>query len=177
MNSLNIILSYDYVSELINLTWQDILYGIKNKFLMENALIKYAIDELCVNENPSKLILELSCLQEGDSIYPYMDELMHLQQEQNVSDSSSKDKFLYVLLNWIYENKDKYKDPLEMVEYVYADFDYPEIISKFVKYMPLNEPSLGTIELNRERLFKYWKDYLDVQKLKYEKFDTELKQN
>lgn len=167
MNSLNITLHYDYVSELIRLTWQDIMYGIENRFLTEDAVIKYAVDELCIDENPSEIILELSCLQIGDSIYPYMDELKRLQQEQKNSDGSPKEKFLYVLLNWVYEHKNNYEDPLDAVEYIYGDFDYPEIISKFVKYMPLEEPNLGSVELNRERLFKYWKNYLDREKTKY----------
>ena len=69
-----------------------------------------------------------------------------------------------MVLNWVLEHKELYPDPLETVEIIYADFDYPEVISKFVRYMPMNEESLGSPELNMERLYRKCKNYLESKK-------------
>lgn len=72
-----------------------------------------------------------------------------------------------MLLNWVYENKDNYTDSLEVVEVIYADFNYPEIITDFVRYMPNNQPARSTLKENQRRLFENWKNFLENQKNKY----------
>jgi hypothetical protein len=52
----------------------------------------------------------------------------------------------------VVENKDSYSDPLVLVEQLYADFNYPETIASFVRYMPSEEPDLGYLELNEVHL-------------------------
>ena len=76
-------------------------------------------------------------------------------------------KWLYVLLSWIYENRSDFDDALQAVEQVYADFDYPQSIESFVRYMPSDEPSLGSIEKDTERLYKKWDSYLSSQSETY----------
>lgn len=88
-------------------------------------------------------------------------------QTSEQEDSISQRKFLYAILNWVYEHREHYADPLEVVEIIYADFDYPEEIAGFVRYMPTTDPVLSTLELNRERLFNKWKDYLEMQSSRY----------
>ena len=45
-----------------------------------------------------------------------------------------------------------------------SDFDYPKDISNFVRYMPISQPNLGSVELNTERLFTNWKSFLEDKK-------------
>lgn len=165
MNSLNILLDYKYVINLVNLTWSDILFAIEQGFLTREAAIEHAIDVIGKEQEPSRTILNLACIDKYESIHPHIDELSRRMSKQD--DSIVYEKFQYVLLNWVYEHKELYSDPLEVVEFIYADFDYPEKISEFVRYMPTNEPSLGSLELNRERIYYNWKDYLEKQKARY----------
>ena len=58
--------------------------------------------------------------------------------------------------NWIL-------DPLESIEIIYADFDYPAEIESFVRYMPVNDeydPWAHSDAENEQRLLTHWKDYL-----------------
>ncbi|WP_201714654.1 DUF2247 family protein [Rossellomorea arthrocnemi] len=50
------------------------------------------------------------------------------------------------------------KSPLKkgQIEQIYADFEYPESISKLVRYMPMDGPDYGSLELTEKRLYKYW---------------------
>ena len=52
-------------------------------------------------------------------------------------------------------------DPLQTVEEVYADFDYPEQIASFVRYMPMQGPDLGSRLANERRLFERWKAFVE----------------
>lgn len=47
-----------------------------------------------------------------------------------------KEKWLYLILKWLYKNRSKYKDPLAIVEELYEEFEYPEDMKTFVRYMP-----------------------------------------
>lgn len=161
MNTLNLLLPYSYVSELVHLTWRDILFAVEQRFMVPDAAITHAVVELDKNDNPPQNVIELACLRKGESIHPYIDELVIA--ESNQSNNSVQDKFLYLILKWVYEHKEMYSDPLEAVEYIYADFNYPEIVSDFVRYMPTKQPPLSSVELNRERLCRNWKDYLEKQ--------------
>jgi hypothetical protein len=67
-------------------------------------------------------------------------------------------------LRWLYDNRDRFPDPLQEVAEVYADFGYPESISGFVKYLPPSDgyqPELHTKEENQQRLYQHWREYLD----------------
>lgn len=166
MNTLNILISYEYVSSLVLLNWYDILFAVEEGFLLPEAAIKHAILELENNENPKESVINLAYLENGESIYPYIYELGASSEQYK---KESEEKFLYVVLNWIYEHKEIYYDQLEAVEIVYADFNYPEIISNFVRYMPCDYPILGTLEACNEQIFENWKNFLEHQKSKYKK--------
>ena len=68
MNTLNIVLSYSYISNLVNLNWYDILFAIEENFLPSNAAIEHAIAELENDENPVKDVVDLIELQVPQNI-------------------------------------------------------------------------------------------------------------
>lgn len=170
MNTLNILMTYAYVSKLCNLNWNDILFAIKNGFLSHQSAIDHAVEELSKENDTPKEVIDIACLSPEEaiyqhSIYPFIDELA--EKTPNQEKDKTKDKIMYVLLNWIFEHKDRYTNPLEVVEFVYDDFGFPEEISSFVRYMPSKEPALPTVEMNIERLYTNWKSYLDSKKAIY----------
>ena len=75
-------------------------------------------------------------------------------------------EFSYILLSLLFENKEKFEDPLRAVEIVYDDFGFPKSLEKFVRYMPIEDnESIGT----EEQMYKHWEDYLNSQKKRFEK--------
>lgn len=91
-------------------------------------------------------------------IQPIIKELCVMEDKQDGEEI--KEKWLYLILKWLYKNRSKYEDPLEIVEELYEEFEYPENMKAFVRYMPSDSGDLGSLELNRERLYKNWKKYL-----------------
>lgn len=167
MDYFNIILPYDYVSRKIKLTWQDIKYAIEKNYLSPIAAIEHAVAELSEKEEYSQEIMELACLRPEEPIKPYLEKLVNI--DVSYDEEIILDKWLYLILDWLFNNKDKYADPLEIVEQVYADFDYPQQISNFVRYMPSNEPDFGSLELNKKHMYNKWKEYLTEQEKRFSK--------
>ena len=168
MNSMSIIIPYSYISKVVNLNWYDIKFAINNGFMYHQSAIEHAMVEL--ENDDSQNVLDLACLSLEEttyphSIHPYVDELANKTEDQD--QNKTKEKFLYVLLNWVFENKECYEDPLRVVELIYEDFNFPKSIVNFVRYMLTTQPILATMEENIKRLFDNWKNFLDAQKIKY----------
>lgn len=161
LNTLQIHLPYEFLKNKIHISWCDILFGINNNYLNEESAIDYAID-LLSDENNSEYdkVMEIAILDRNESTILYVEKIVGdscIEKEQE-----TKEKFLYSVLSFVYENKEKYDDAFEVVEVIYADFGFPKEISSFVRYMPIKEPPLTTKELNEKRMYKYWADYLKI---------------
>ena len=165
MNSLNILFPYGYISSLFSITWFDILFGINEGFLNSKAALEHAYSIIEKEEKPPQKVLDMAFLCGGESIYPLIDELV--EEENKYNEELSKEKYLYAVLKWVYENQISFKEPLESVECIYADFDYPEVISEFIRYASNNEPDLGSRELNIRRIYDNWKKYLENEEIRW----------
>lgn len=157
--------NYNYISQRVKLKWRDILYGIQKGYISPQDAIQHATNIVSKKEQYCNELFELACLSENELIYPYVNKLVAFEdiQEEDIT----KDKWMYLILDWLYNNRDNFLDPLEVVEEIYADFDYPEKITSFVRYMPSNEPDLGSIELNITRMYINWGKYLKHEKERF----------
>lgn len=165
MDSLSVVLPYDFVTKKVQLTWRDILYAIDRQIFLPKAAVEHAIIELSNVEDFTQPLLDLASLTKNESVQPYMYELANLEPEQ--PNENIEEKWLYLILAWLFENRGNYSDPLGIVEQIYADFNYPTQISAFIRYMPSDEPDLGSSGLNEARLYKKWEVYLKEQEKKY----------
>lgn len=165
MNTFKIILNYNFISSIVRLTWNDILYGIETGFFSDEIAIKHAIAEIVEEDNPSDIVMEIASLFDGESIHPFIDELASKEIKQN---DLMKEKLLYVLLKLLFENRGQHIDPFGIIEQIYADFDYPESISKFVRYMPVEE---GNSSVGENYLLDHWKKYLENQQQRFSQND------
>ncbi|WP_142836486.1 DUF2247 family protein [Planococcus salinarum] len=85
MNSLSIFFTYEYISSKVDITWEDLKFGIDHGFLSSNAAIKHATKLAAENPNVSNLMFGLASLYPGDSIQQYLDQLVKSESvtEQN----------------------------------------------------------------------------------------------
>lgn len=164
INSANIEIPYEFASSNVELSWADIKFGIGSNFLVENDAITHAVNELSKEESPSSDLESLAFLFKGEDIEPFLTNLSTLEHE---NENAIKEKWLYLLLKWIFEHKDSlYKNFLDVVEHVYADFDYPHIIAGLIKYMP-NENTSKYNATGENLLLEVWGDYLRKQDILY----------
>jgi hypothetical protein len=141
------------------MSWRDVRYGLANELLDPQAPVELAVDQVGGRAEPSAALLELAGASKNETTVELVEQLAN--EEPPRSEDEIRDKWLYLVLAWLYEHRGDFPDPLQRVEEVYADFGYPEQIAKFVRYMPMEGPDLGSREANERRLFEQWRQYIE----------------
>ena len=75
--------------------------------------------------------------------------------------------WLYLALDWLSVERGDFSDPYEMIEMLYADFDYPPEIEGMVRFMPAPPGAatgLGVID-------QHWREYLRERAKEYSERD------
>jgi hypothetical protein len=158
-------LEISFILDRVNIQWQEVVWGYKHGYLNWSEIVRLA--EIKLQQGREKpLEIELASLgkEEVWRVRELVDKLSRNEMD-TISTDRIKKKWLYLVLAWVYENRKEISDPLGKVEEVYADFDYPEEIEQFVRYMPIEKdqynPSDHSKEENEKRLFYKWNEYLN----------------
>ncbi len=69
--------------------------------------------------------------------------------------------WLFLVLDWLWEHQADVKDPLELIEMLYADFEYPPEIQGLVRFMPKPQGAAPTLK-------QRWRAYLDQARAEFE---------
>ncbi|OEC32586.1 hypothetical protein A7D25_23310 [Pseudomonas sp. 21C1] len=136
------------------LSWGDIKYGLDRGFLSSIGVVEYAVKRLSA-ESPAEQY-ELACL-DGDNANDVQECVSRLAVKDARDVEWAEKTWIFLILLWVFINRDRYQDPLGIVEELYADFDYPESIASIVRYVPAVDPSLE----GEDQLFKNWSDILE----------------
>lgn len=141
------------------LCWGDILYGLEHGYLNSKGVVEYAVDKLSINSPP-----ECYELASGAEINHHEIQkcVVQLAKEECHESHFAVDSFIFLEFLWVFKNRDLYPDPLGIVEELYAEFDYPESVAPFVRYMPPEDGVGG----GNERLYENWKKMLDCYREK-----------
>lgn len=139
------------------INWKELLYGFEHGFVDEKGVSKYACKTL--TEKSSQEAIELASLLPHET-YLASGLLQSLADKDLSPTTDSTKPWIFLLLSFLLEHKEDYEDPLEIVEELYANFDYPEKIASLVRYMPAPEG----VEGSEERLFENWKITLSAYK-------------
>lgn len=142
----------------IPLSTDDLVYGVDDGWLAESAAVDAAAMAVARGDNDGSM-LQIACLDREDraGLGAILDEL-HLPGRIRDPRQSAR-KWLYLVLKDLYERRDDFPDALEIVEEIYADFDYPPTIEGFVRYMPLqpgDEPGVPA-------MMARWRQFLDAE--------------
>ncbi|MDI9723476.1 DUF2247 family protein, partial [Acinetobacter baumannii] len=114
--------------------WCDIKWGYENNLITSELPIKKS-KNIVLTEIYNKAELELSFLipTELNDITPFINELCPNFKEDEYAIISQK--WLYVILSWLWINRTSFEDPLDEVESIYTVFDCPAEMDSFIKYM------------------------------------------
>lgn len=156
------VVDYEFISRFGPWTWAEIIWGVEHHLIDRDALRGYAVDRIA-DGSDSSLELEIAGLGQTE-----LDEGLLLAKklvplDGMESEKAIQRKWLIPVLADLYAKREKFADPLGEVERVYADFDYPEEMESFVRYMPATDgydPSRYTLEQNNRRLFEKWNSFI-----------------
>jgi hypothetical protein len=147
------------LAEEIPLGAEDLCYGLQHGFLKATTAIDIAVHNVrCAADDP--VLQELSALL-GDEVDMVPQVLSALDDPERVHDPrESKRKWLYLQLKAAYIDRARLRDPLGVVEQIYADFDYPPNVAPFVRYMPVRPGDASGLEA----LIRRWSDFVDNER-------------
>lgn len=157
----------EYMLTKTKLSWREIEWAYKHGMFGSFMFV-----ELAKLKTQSEVLeLELSKL-DKDHLWRATEIIPELvKQEPDISENDILEKWLYIVLVYLYEHQAEFVDPLGKVEEVYEDFGHPKEVTPFVKYIPTQDttydPQKHSREENLQRLFGFWKEYLDRKEQKY----------
>lgn len=163
-------LPYAFLMENTDLSWSDIEFGLEHMLISPSIAIEHAASDLLHSTNPLPEETDLAGRSDADPVLEIVSTLA--AREVDRDDNLTREKWLFLVLAWLYECRQHLAEPLAAVEQVYSDFDYPNAIASFVRYMPMHGPDLGTPEANAARLFKHWEDYLRICRKRFAPSDS-----
>lgn len=161
---------YSFIKKHTSLTWREALWGYERQLIGWSAVVDLAVEKML--EGPGRpLEIEISNL--GKSEASQAGELLRTiaKKEPEKKPDIADQKWLFIVLSWLFEHKDDISNPLGEIEKIYADFGYPSEIESFISYMPATDgydPSQHSLEENKDRLLKNWEQYLSQEAMKYQ---------
>jgi len=138
--------------------WQEIKYGYDKKFLSREDIIYYAVLILDLSIEKFEIVLELSIASPEDDIDSLLSKLVNSDKSEDMD--YIRKKWLFVIMCYLYYNKEKIKNIYETIEDIYSDFDYPEEIKGLIRYMPCDDYS--NMSFNER-----WVNYIKTQEKIY----------
>jgi hypothetical protein len=157
--------SYEFLSLHANLSWRDVLFGIKKGLVSEEVAIDKALVEIGISSDAPADVAMLASEHDLFRTLEIVDRLA--TAEVSISSALIQQKWLYLHLAWLYQIRDLVDDPFGDVESAYADFGYPEEMACFVRYMPMVGSDLGSREKNLDRLYGNWRAYIQTSRKVY----------
>lgn len=160
-------IEYGYAVNVVPISWADVAVGRKMKIFSRNFAKDKANAILNSGDYQDLFVELLDTDDEIDSIR-IVDKIIALENIGSCEHhATAEKKLLLILLSWLYENQSAFIDPLGVVEEIYAEFDYPEEIEQFVRYMPSKLPDLGSRSNNEKQLVRIWGEYVAESKEKF----------
>jgi len=165
INTAGILIPYEYASDAVDLNWSDLSLAIEHGLLCHQAAIEHAKIQL-EGDDYLQEVLDLACLSPEEvvfshSIHPFIDELAKKISEEDKR--NSVDKWMFILLKWVYDHKDDFDDPFEITTIICGNFGYPDNITHFAwKYAPIRGSDLGSTK-NVERAYQQWREFIDTE--------------
>ena len=152
---------FAFIQTRTSLSWREALWGYEHQMIAWRDIVGLATSLLQPHSGARELELSTMGKSEAHLVGELLRELAAAENE--ILESTIVRKWLFLVLAWTYENSNRVDDPLSEVDVIYADFGYPAEIESFVRYMPPQggyDPSQHSAQENRDRLFDYWRKYL-----------------
>lgn len=167
--------SFEFLDSL-SLTWSDISWSYRMN-IIDSEYVEHFVNNLLNSGDDTNFNLSIYFdVTEGSKydVTNKMDNLFKLLSESQ-KDTISR-RWVYIVLKYIYITRNSYENPFQLIDEIYADFDYPTDIESFISYMPINEDDFEYTESESgsSLLRRYWKRYLqEFEKNNHELFITQ----
>lgn len=143
------------LEEGIPMAVEDLRCGYERGMIDSNAVIALAADE--VRRGATDPVLHDLASLLRDEVERVPEVLAELDDPERIYDPrGSVRKWLYLQLKAAYRDRNRLRDPLSVVERLYAEFEYPQSVATFVRYMPLSPGD----EAGEHAMMERWSAFL-----------------
>lgn len=119
------------------LTWRELAYGLDAGLLDPRAAREVVATRSGGGRGATGRVVDLHAFARGRSAEHARAKLERLaRREPEQLHELIRDKWLFLVLAWLFEHRGARPDALGEVEQVYAAFDFPECMEGFVPYLP-----------------------------------------
>jgi|SRR5579884_2447443 len=156
-----------FVVERVLPTGAEVAYGFREGWLSRQGVVEVELAKYKAQRKLPPAEEELALLLSDD-----LDRVDELIAELEVSDEPAERRarlWLYLAMAWLLDHQSHYKDPLEVIEMLFADFDYPDEIRNLVRFMPPGPGDRAGVEGIQER----WRAFVDRVGREYRERDRE----
>ncbi|PIC82956.1 DUF2247 family protein [Sporosarcina sp. P1] len=180
-NSLLIVVPYEFVISKTDLSWKELYFGTKCGFIKPDAAIEKAVKLISQEEKISTSLVDLGSLfkHEVSLVEPYLVELADQEPVQDIN--NIKEKWLYLILSWLFKHKEQYTilhaevpyllhDSYEKVSVIWEDFDRPVVLEDLFGEKYINAPTYFIINNESRDLTNFdelWESFLNTQEKRF----------
>jgi hypothetical protein len=130
------ILSYDELKDILPLSWPFIEFGLVHGFIKANVAVCFCLDEISRKGYSEESDTSLLCATDDADVLISVS--CRLSDDER-NGSNARSQWMRVLLWLCCTRENDIKRQLDWVELIYAEFDYPNEVAPFVRYMPSNK--------------------------------------
>lgn len=140
-------LPYTFLAEMCRLTWHDMEFGLTHRYISTEAVSQFACSRLSAQLNPDPREVLIASSSKEDSL---LDVVKCLAAQESVACSlDSRQRWVCLLLVWLYDNRNQIERPMDLIEQIYVDLDYPEELAHLVCYMPTSREAYSRLFVDR----------------------------
>lgn len=160
----------DFILKHCTPTGPEIAYGLEHGWVSRQDVVAIAVAKLAkaedtsMSEGEKELALILS-----DDLDRVDEIASHLAKSDEPVESRAR-LWLFLALSWLREHREEFEDPYEVIEMLYADFDYPPEIAHLIRWMPANASQPKGLDALEQK----WQEY--VSSLTKEYLERECKE-
>jgi len=150
-----------YVLDRVVPTGAEIACGVTQGWLSPGDAVAIAVEKLdrgCLLTPPEER-LALLLADDLDEVPALVSELVVGYEPTELRERL----WLFLALDWLADHRGDFEDPYEVIEMLYADFDYTDEIAGLVRWMPMAEGGSTGLAAINER----WQSYLDSTRAVY----------
>ena len=140
------------------LTAREIAYGWQHGWILSQDVVTLALAKLEAGAPITPAEEELTFLS-PNNLYEVPNLIAKLG-ETNDPEQDAAAVWRLLALDWVYTHRDGFDEPLQIVEMLYADFEYPADMEGFVRFMP--PPDGASIGL--DAITDRWRTHLEGQR-------------
>lgn len=150
----------------VKLSWREVLEAVDRHIVSNSFAQEMALAEL--TDKSKEALVHLAFSSVHDSVKKDIEILAEVEDSR-----PNIENLLFLLLTYLRRSETSERQLLDLMEEVYADFNYPQCMADFIRYMPMKGPDLGSKKANEERLVANLDAYLNRHELRQNTNSTE----